>query len=53
MGVVTLENGTTFTGDLIIGADGVHVRLSQKHGFDLRRWLIEPIVPNCEQYRRR
>lgn len=40
MGVVTLENGATFTGDLIIGADGVHVRLSPRDGFHLRKWLI-------------
>lgn len=24
--MVTLEDGTKFTGDLIIGADGIHVR---------------------------
>lgn len=29
-GVVTLEDGTVYSGDLVIGADGIHVREAAK-----------------------
>ncbi|KAJ5339248.1 hypothetical protein N7452_005976 [Penicillium brevicompactum] len=48
MGVVTLENGTTFTGDLIIGADGVHSRtVSSVAGDESRK---ENTGQNCYRF---
>lgn len=50
-GVVTLEDGTVYTGDLIIGADGIHVRQDSM----LRcRFLTEipvTIGPKCRRRR--
>ena len=48
-GVVSLECGETVTGDLIIGADGIHVSFSHHRGGSQPLTAAVPIRQECHR----